>query len=77
MAEHTFHLTPHASGRLYQFISSPVIRLIQLRIQLRFTLLAILFFSVGVGHASKYVENFTHTGTWALTMTFAKSSHWA
>ncbi|CAL8579483.1 hypothetical protein XPA_005227 [Xanthoria parietina] len=52
MAKHTFHLTPHAAGRLFQFISSPIIRLIQLC----FTLLAILFFSVGVGLASRYVR---------------------
>ncbi|KAI4285710.1 MAG: hypothetical protein L6R38_000448 [Xanthoria sp. 2 TBL-2021] len=56
MAKHTFHLTPHASSRLYQFISSPILRLIQFCL----TLLAILFFSIGVGLASKYVKPYPY-----------------
>ena len=51
MAKHTFHLTPHASSRLYQFVSSPTLRIIQLCL----ILLAIFFFSVGNGLASKYI----------------------
>ncbi|KAL8660139.1 MAG: hypothetical protein Q9226_000045 [Calogaya cf. arnoldii] len=52
MAKHTFHLTSHASSPLYQFISSPILRIIQLCL----TLVAILFFSIGVGLSSKYVK---------------------
>ncbi|KAL8769608.1 MAG: hypothetical protein Q9209_004405 [Squamulea sp. 1 TL-2023] len=52
MTKRTFHLTPHASSRLYRFISSPTFRLIHLS----FTLLAIFFFSIGVGLAHKYIE---------------------
>ncbi|KAL8817133.1 MAG: hypothetical protein Q9223_003978 [Gallowayella weberi] len=51
MTKYTFHLTPHASTPLYRFISSPILRLIQLFL----TLLAILFFSVGDGLAEKYI----------------------
>ncbi|KAL8773918.1 MAG: hypothetical protein Q9209_001348 [Squamulea sp. 1 TL-2023] len=52
MARHTFHLTPHASTRLYQFVSSPTPRVIQLCL----TLFAIFFFSIGVGLADKYIK---------------------
>ncbi|KAL8777841.1 MAG: hypothetical protein Q9213_007685 [Squamulea squamosa] len=52
MTKPTFHLTPHASSRLYRFISSPTLRLIHLS----FTLFAIFFFSIGVGLAHKYIE---------------------
>ena len=51
MARHAFHLTPHASGPLYQFISSPTLRIIQLCL----ILFAIFFFSVGLGLASKSI----------------------
>ncbi|KAI4242666.1 MAG: hypothetical protein L6R40_003887 [Gallowayella cf. fulva] len=51
MTKHTFHLTPHASTRLYHIISSPLLRLVQLSL----TLLSILFFSIGAGLADKYI----------------------
>ncbi|KAL8850187.1 MAG: hypothetical protein Q9221_004873 [Calogaya cf. arnoldii] len=56
MVKHTFHLTSHASSPLYQFISSPIPRTIQLCL----TLLAILFFSIGVGLSSKYVRSYPY-----------------
>lgn len=53
MAKHTFHLTPHASSPLYIFISSPRFRLSMLIL----TVLDIILFSIGVGLASKYIED--------------------
>ncbi|KAL8679964.1 MAG: hypothetical protein Q9186_003780 [Xanthomendoza sp. 1 TL-2023] len=52
MTKRTFHLTPLASTPLYRFISSPGLRLIQLFL----SLLAILFFSIGVALAKKYIR---------------------
>ncbi|KAL8944951.1 MAG: hypothetical protein Q9216_000112 [Gyalolechia sp. 2 TL-2023] len=51
MAKHTFHLSPLASQPLYNFLSSPFIRLALLSLNL----LTILFFSIGVGLALEYI----------------------
>ncbi|KAL9581633.1 MAG: hypothetical protein Q9212_003782 [Teloschistes hypoglaucus] len=53
MAKHTFHLTPHASSPLYIFISSPRFRLSMFVL----TVLDIIVFSIGIGLASKYIED--------------------
>ncbi|KAL8912669.1 MAG: hypothetical protein Q9171_002394 [Xanthocarpia ochracea] len=56
MTKHAFHLTRHASSHLYQFVSSPNLRLIQFCL----TLVAIFFFSIGVGLAKKYVKPYSY-----------------
>ncbi|KAL8789631.1 MAG: hypothetical protein Q9213_001067 [Squamulea squamosa] len=62
MAQYAFHLTPHASTSLYQFVSSPTLRAIQLCL----TLISIFFFSIGVGLADQYIK---YTPYWDLGIT--------
>ena len=52
MARQTFHLGPHASSPLYNFISSAIVRAALIFL----TLLDIILFSIGVGFAQKYIS---------------------
>lgn len=53
MDKHTFHLTPHASSPLYNFVSSSRFRLSMLLL----TLIDIVLFSIGVGLGAKWIED--------------------